>query len=311
METFHFLLTPDFAMMSAAAAIEPLRAANYIAGQTLYDMRFLSADGGHVQSSCGGGFETQPISPSRDGVENLYVIAGANPFALNLEVEAAFLRRLDRHGVHLGGISGGAVVLARAGLLQARRFTVHWEHMEAMRENFPELIFERRLFVLDRDRATCAGGVAPLDMMHALIRAKHGAELATQVSDWFIHTHVRMAEADQRVIDGQDAMLHRTVATAIRLMEDHLADPLTLDQIAHLCGLSSRQLQRHFQADLGRSVVQHYARIRLAKAEELLRQSRLPVTEIAMATGFASQSNFARAFRQAYGVAPSDRRANP
>ncbi|MEE2944754.1 MAG: GlxA family transcriptional regulator [Pseudomonadota bacterium] len=310
METIHFLLTPNFAMMSAAAAIEPLRAANYIAGQSLYDVRFVSALGGFVQSSSGGGFDTKPMADMTGPVENAYVIAGANPFVLEIDAEAAFLRRLDRHGVRLGGISGGAVVLARAGLLGSRRFTVHWEHMEAMREEFPELIFEQRLFVLDRDRATCAGGVAPLDMMHALIRAKHGVELATEVSDWFIHTHVRMAEEDQRGIDTGDAMLHPHVVTAIRLMEDHIAEPLTLEQIAKLCGMSARQLQRHFQTDLGRSVVQHYTRVRLHKAEELLRQSRLSITEIAFAAGFTSQSNFARAFRHAYGQSPSDRRAN-
>lgn len=310
METFYFLLTPNFAMMSAAAAIEPLRAANYIAGQELYDVRFISAHGGRVQSSCGGGFQTQPMEAVPGHVENVYVIAGANPFALKIEKEVAFLRRLSRHGVRLGGISGGAVVLARAGLLESRRFTVHWEHMEAMREEFPAQIIEQRLFVLDRDRATCAGGVAPLDMMHALIRAKHGVELATAVSDWFIHTHVRMAEDEQRLIDTGDVMLHPNVVTAIRLMEDHIADPLTLAQIARLCGMSARQLQRLFRSDLGRSVVQHYTRIRLCKGEELLRQSRLSVTEIAFAVGFASQSNFARAFRQEYGETPSERRAN-
>lgn len=309
MQTFRFLLTPNFAMMSAASAIEPLRAANYISGETLYEPVYVSGSGGPVSSSCGAYFDTQPMGDHQEGAENLFVIAGGNPFALEIDEISAQLRRLDRHGTLIGGISGGAVVLARAGLLKNRRFTVHWEHMEALREEFPMLTAEKRLFVLDRDRATCAGGVAPLDMMYALIQARHGLELATEVSNWFIHTHVRPAEDEQRLIDSDGIMLHPKVLVAIRLMEDHIAEPLSLEQLARICGISPRQLQRHFHSDLDRSVVQHYLRIRLSKAEELLRQSRLSITEIAFATGFASQSNFARAFRNAYGESPSQRRS--
>jgi transcriptional regulator GlxA family with amidase domain len=308
-ETYRFLLTENFAMMSAAAAVEPLRAANDITGDALYAFEFYSAKGGAVRASNGGFFETLPLSELPAQTENLFVISGANPLALDISEEAKRLRRLSRFGTLLGGISGGAAVLAAAGVLKGRRFTVHWEHMNAMREEYPELVFERRLFVLDRDRATCAGGVAPLDMMHALIRARHGVALATEVSDWFIHTHVRPADDEQRLTDADEVMLHAKVVSAIKLMEDHLSDPLALEELARLCGISGRQLQRHFHADLGRSVVNHYLKIRLAKAEELLRQSRLSITEIAFATGFASQSNFARAFRAAYDETPSQRRS--
>lgn len=291
--------------MSAASAIEPLRAANRMAGERLFDVRYVSTKGGRVQSSCGGGFDTVPVT---DAPDQLFVVAGANPFALDIDADLAVLRRLARHGVPLGGISGGTVVLARAGLLEGRRCTVHWEHMAALREDFPELLLEKRLFVLDRDRATCAGGVAPLDMMHALIRAHHGAALATAVSDFFIHTHIRAADEAQQQLQANEALLHGSVAAAIRLMEDHIADPLSLAQLARLSGVSTRQLQRHFQADLGTSVAQYYTNIRLAKADELLRQTRLSITEIADLVGFSNQSNFARAFRSGQGVSPRHRR---
>jgi transcriptional regulator GlxA family with amidase domain len=305
MQTHYFLLTEGFALMSAASAVEPLRAANLISGQPLYDIQFVSASGGFVRSSCGAGFDTRRLdSLVAERIDTLSVVTGGNPFALVISAEAAFLRNLDRQNCLLGGISGGAVVLARAGLLGNRRFTVHWEHMEAMREEFPDLIFERRLFVLDRDRATCAGGVAPLDMMHALIRAQHGTGLAAKVSNWFIQTQVRPAHRDQHFTPSDETGLHRKVLQASKLMEDHIADPLTLDQLSQLCDISSRQLQRLFQADLGQSVGQAYLRLRLAKADELLRQSKLSLTEISIAVGFTSQSNFSRAFRRGYGQSP-------
>ncbi|NSY39329.1 helix-turn-helix domain-containing protein [Leisingera sp. ANG59] len=302
-------MTPDFAMMSAAAAIEPLRAANRLAGHDLYSIRFLSAAGGALSSSCGGMFETTPINSQEDFVDKLFVVAGGNPFALTGRQEMPFLRHAARHGTQLGGISGGSVLLARAGLMANRRFTVHWEHMDAMREEFPDLMIEKRLFVLDRDRATCAGGVAPLDMMHALIRARHGAALASAVSDWFIHTRVRVADDAQRTQETDETRFHATVATAVRLMEDHIADPLSLDQIARLCGISARQLQRRFGIDFGRSVVSHYMRLRLSKADELVRQTRLSIGEIAVATGFSSQSNFTRAYSDLHGMSPRERRS--
>ena len=295
-------------MMSAAAAIEPLRAANRISGKPLYEIRYVSAAGGPVRSSCDGLFETDSVATGPFDMDQLLVVAGGNPFQLDVNVEAAILRRRARHGLALGGISGGTVVLARAGLLENRRCTVHWEHLEPLREEFPDLLLEKRLFVLDRDRATCAGGVAPLDMMHALIRARHGAGLAAAVSDWFIHTRVRLADEAQQLADSDEAQLHPSVSHAVRLMQDHIADPLSLDQIALLSDISPRQLQRHFLADLNSSVIGHYTKLRLAKADELLRQSRMSVTEITEAVGFSNQSNFARAFRGAFGVTPSVRR---
>lgn len=307
-ERISFLLLPGFAMMSAASSVEPLRAANRIAAAPLYDVQFLSAEGGFVAASCGGGFETDRLTAPGPLPDHVFVVAGGNPFAQATSVEDAQLRRMARHGVPLGGISGGSVVLARAGLLDGRRCTVHWEHLDALREAYPDLLLEKRLFVLDRDRATCAGGVAPLDMMHALIQARHGAALATAVSDFFIHTRIRAADDPQQQAHSADTHLHRSVAAAIRLMEDHIADPLSLTQLARLSGVSPRQLQRHFQDDFGHPIAQHYSALRLAKAAAYLQQTRLSIIEIATLVGFSNQSNFARAFRGHYGVSPRARR---
>ncbi|MFP3383996.1 GlxA family transcriptional regulator [Tritonibacter sp. SIMBA_163] len=305
---YGFFLVEGFALMSAASAVEPLRAANLLSGAALYDLRFLSRDGGPVRASCGAIFETDPIAvgPVPDLV---FVIAGGNPFAFEDRGVLGWLRRLSAEGVPLGGISGGAAVLAQAGVMQNRRFTVHWEHFDALRARSDDFLMERRLFVIDRDRYTCAGGVAPLDLMHALIRSDHGAQLATQVSDWYIHTGIRDADAPQRSDGAAPDELHRAVASALALMEAHLADPLSMEQLAQLTGLSPRSLQRQFGADIGQPLMRHYMIRRLEKADELLRQTRLPVGEVALATGFVSQAHFAKSYRAQFGGSPRDRRA--
>ncbi|WP_245408221.1 GlxA family transcriptional regulator [Zhengella mangrovi] len=304
-----FLFVPGFALMSAAAAVEPLRAANLLSGRTLYEVHHYSTGGGPVPASCGAVFETEASGTAGARTGIMFVVAGGDPMTRDDPVLFGQLRRLAARGIPLGGISGGGVLLARAGLMEKRRFTVHWEHVEALRETSPDLLMERRLFVIDRDRATCAGGVAPLDMMHAMIRSDHGAELARRVSDWFIHTGIRQADDPQptgRRDDGK--AYHRSVAAALALMENHIADPLNARQVARLCGASERQLQRRFGEETGTSLMRAYLDLRLAKADELVCKTRLSMLDIALATGFNNAAHFAHRYRSRFGLSPSERR---
>lgn len=306
---YGFLLMPDYALMSAASATEPLRAANLLSGRPLYDLQFLSIEGGWMRSSVEGAFLTRSLAEAGEGFDILFVVAGGDPLAQRDGRALAFLRRLARRGVPLGGISGGAAILAAAGVMEARRFTIHWQHIDAMRETYPGALIERRLFVIDRDRFTCAGGMAPLDMMHALITARHGSALARSVSEWFIHTGIREADDPQQLNPALKYDLrHPALVSMVELMHSHLADPLTLEDLGDLCGVVPRQLERLSQAQLGASVMQFYRNLRLDKANELLTQSGLPLPEVALATGFASRSHFSRAFRDRFGTSPSARR---
>ncbi len=305
-----FLLIEGHALISTAAAMEPLRAANMFSDDPLYEVVLLSAQGGPVATSLGSVFATQAIDTAGVGFDLVFVVAGGDPFRPQDPQIATWLRRLDRAGVALGGISGGAVILAQAGLMENRRFTVHWHHLEELRAHSNQHILEQRLFVIDRDRYTCAGGSAPLDMMHAIISARHGVGFAQRISDWFIQTEIRVSDAPQQAsVAARYGMPSRAVVEALELMESHIADPIDVRQIADLSGLSERQLQRQFKAALGQSVMQAYRRIRLETAQTMLRSSRLSIGEIAEMTGFATQAHFADLYKRNFLVAPSqDRR---
>ncbi|KEJ94260.1 GlxA family transcriptional regulator [Pseudosulfitobacter pseudonitzschiae] len=305
-----FLLTPGFALMSVTSAIEPLRAANLLSDRILYELAFVSLAGGWMRSSVLGAFETQSLDESPDRFDILFVVAGGDPLRFDDPRTLSWLRRLDRRGVPLGGISGGAAVLSKAGVMGDRRFTVHWAHLDAMRESYPEALIERRLFVIDRDRYTCAGGMAPLDMMHGLITSDHGAALARAVSDWFIHTGVRQAEAAQQLSPELQYDLHHPALVAlVNLVNSHIADPLTLEDLAMLCGVSVRHLDRLCKAHLGKSPMRFSRALRLSKAAELLRQSSLSIEAVAEATGFTNRSHFSRQFQGQFGVGPAGWRA--
>jgi len=105
----------------------------------------------------------------------------------------AWLRRLARNRTMMGGIGTGAYALARAGLLDGYRCTVHWEEFENFAREFPQLRLTADLFEVDRDRLTCPGGTASLDMMFHLIEQQHGRDLAWEIADEFIQHRVRSA----------------------------------------------------------------------------------------------------------------------
>lgn len=286
-----------------------MRAANLLAGQELYRMIHLSQDGGPVQSSGAAAVTVQSALSPDQKLDDLFVVAGGDPAGFRDRSVTRWLARQARSGTVIGGVSGGPMVLAYAGLMDGRRMTVHWEHAAALAEISPHLVIERSLYVIDRDRVTCSGGTAPMDLMHALIATHHGADFARRVSDWFMHTEVRPSAGPQR--SGMVERVGTTVPAiidAVAAMEAHVSDPLSLDDLAARAGLSKRQLNRLFQMRMGRSVMAYYRTLRLDKARSLLRNSPLRLTEIALATGFANSSHFSRVYAEQFGEPPSSYR---
>jgi AraC family carnitine catabolism transcriptional activator len=308
MRTIGFLLVPGFSLMSYASCVEPLRAANELAGTTLY--RWWHAAPGGKAAIASSGAAVLPdfqLGSTVASLDLLLVCAAGNPTRFSDRRTLTWLRTLGRQGVTLGGISGGPFILAKAGLLKGRRCTAHWEHMPALREAFPELNLTRTLFELDGDRITCSGGVAGLDMMIALITRDHGFELGARVSDWFLHTVVRKGEGPQRMdLRLRSGVGDEKLLTVLRAMEGHLEAVLPRGRLADLAGISLRQLERLFRKSLGCGLHEHYLTLRLRRSHQLLRETSLSVLDIGVATGFSSSSHFARAFRKAFGFAPRE-----
>ena len=305
-----FLLIDGFALMSYAAAVEPLRAANLLSGHAHYTFINLAVAGDAAVSSSGAAVTATSLPHAPETLDMIFVVAGGNPFAFRGQETLQWLRRQSRRGAILGGISGGPVILAMADALTGYRVSIHWEHLDAMAEHYPALALERAIYAIDRDRMTCAGGTAPIDMMHALIVARHGPGLARAVSDWFIHTDVRPSGGAQRAGYTERYQTNNaTVISAIEMIATHISGTLSLDQLAALSGVGARQLNRLFQQHLGISTMAFYRKFRLEKARDLLAQTTMPVTEVALATGFGNPAHFATAFRAQFGQPPKTWRA--
>lgn len=300
------LLIDGFALMSYASIVEPLRAANLLKPDRMYNVINLPAEGDVATSSSGVRVEGSGRVGSDHEFDLLLAIAGGDPTTFHDRKVFNWLKRLAGRGVRLGGVSGGQFILAAAGLLEGRRITVHWEHAEALAEFEPDLMIERTLYMIDRDRVTCAGGIAPLDLMHALMAEHHGPDFARRVSDWFMHTDVRPSGGPQRAgLVERFGTTNQVVIDAIEVMENRIADPLGLDEIANFAGVSKRQLNRLFREKLQKTVMGFYRDLRLQKARSLLTSSSLSMTQIALATGFSSSAHFSKAHAGRYGISPS------
>ena len=308
-QTVGFLLVPGFALMSYAAAIEPLRAANLLSGKELYRWWHAAPGGKPVTASNGVAIIPDCGTSSDRDADMVFVCAGGNPAIFGDKAVFAWLRRLARKGVTIGGISGGPYVLAKAGLLDERRATLHWEHLPAFREAFPNVTVVPSLFEIDGNRITCSGGISALDMMVALIQRDHGRQLAASVGEWFLHTHIREGFGPQRMdLRYRLGVADEKLLHVLRVMERSIETPFSRATLAHEAGISLRQLERLFQRHIGHGIHGHYRWLRLERARQLLRETSLPVLDVALATGFASSSQFARAYSRAFGEPPSDTR---
>ncbi len=307
-----FLLLPGFALMTYASAVEPLRAANQLSGKTLY--RWWNASPGDKPALASNGAAVVPnfkFGSDAGALDLMIVCAGGNPATFHDRRTFVWLRKLAARGAIIGGISGGPFILAKAGLLDGRRCTVHWEHVPALQEAFPTVKLTRSLFEIDRDRITCSGGVAGLDMMVALITRDHGYELGAAVSDWFLHTQVREGGRPQRMdLRFRLGIGNESLLKALQAMEAHIESPLSRELLAKLAGISLRQLERLFLRELGQGVHAYYLALRLGRARQLLRETSRSILEVGMATGFGSPSQFCRAFHRSFGVTPTVTRRN-
>ncbi len=166
----------------------------------------------------------------------LFVCAGGNPAKFRHRQTLQWLRSLARSGTSMAGMSGGPFVLARAGLLDGHRCTLHWEHIPAFIEDFPDLDVRRTLYEIDRSRITCAGGISSLDMMIELIERDQGIELSGAVSEWYLRTQPRTGSGPQRMLlRERHGVSNERLIRVLTLMEARIEDPLTFGRDGGRC----------------------------------------------------------------------------
>ncbi|WP_106418277.1 GlxA family transcriptional regulator [Salinicola tamaricis] len=308
-QTLGFLLLDNFTLISLASAIEPLRMANQLAGRELYRWYIITLDGAPVRASDGMQVTPDASTQAPLNLDWLVVCGGVAP---QRAVSPALLNWLQSRGRTLrrvGSVCTGSWALAQAGLLDGYEASIHWECLAAMQEAYPRTAWSTRLFSIDRDRFTASGGTAPLDMMLNLIGRDHGRELSAAISEMFICERVRGEEDQQRVpLKHVLGTTQPKLLEIVALMEANIEEPIELDELASYVDVSRRQLERLFQRHLHCSPSRYYLKLRLTRARQLLKQTPLPIIEIASACGFVSTPHFSKCYREYFGTPPREDR---
>ena len=302
---FVFLLLDQFTMLSFAGAIEPLRIANRVIGQPAYAWALAGEGGGTATCSNGSSFQ---LDMGLDDIERddvLLVCGGIDVQKASTKGVLNWLRREARRGATIGGLCTGAYAMARAGLLDGRKATIHWENQDGFLEEFEDVNLTKSVFVMDGNRWTTAGGTSSLDLMLKVVASDHGEDVANTVADQLIYSTPRTDQDTQRLsIPTRIGVRHPKLSQVIQMMEGNIEDPMSPADLAEDVGMSTRQLERLFRRYLNRSPKRYYMELRLQKARNLLMQTEMSVINVALACGFASPSHFSKCYRSHYNTTP-------
>lgn len=299
------LIFSGASIMCVASTVDPLRAANRIAGETLFDFRLVSVTGEAPMTTCGLPVAVSGAFDAAESTDMLIVIAGFGTQNYATTALLAGLRRAARSARACGGVEAGTWLVARAGLLEGRAATTHWEDMEDFSAAFPGVDVRPDRYVIDGPVFTSGGASPTFDLMLHLVRSRLGMAVALDVASVFIYDQARAATDAQPLVslgrlDGYDARL----AQAVRLMEAHIDQPLTVAAIARRTGVTARTLETIFRQSIGETPGAYYLRLRLNAARRLVLDTRIAMADIAGRTGFSSAAGFSRAFSKAFGQAP-------
>ena len=308
-----FLMVPDYTIVTLTNAVAVLRMANRLSGSTLYRWSCHTLSGSPVDSSAHLRLVPDGDIEAAREAHLLFVCAGYDPDRQATRRLCRTLRQFAAQGTPLGALCTGSQLLAAAGLLDGYRCAIHWENAEELRERFPEVRVSSSLFVIDRDRYTCSGGVASIDLMLNMVASAHGRELMQGISAQFVLERVRTEE------DAQRTPLHYLVGAgqggrlidAVALMEANVEEPLNLAELAGYVGISRRQMERLFHDHLHCTPSHYYLDLRLHRARLLLLQTGAPIGEVAARCGFATPSRFTKAYTRRYGKCPREERRAP
>ena len=303
------VLFDQFPLIPFSCLVDCLRTANRFAGRQVYKWTLTSIDGGNVEASSGVTVGVKQSLQSVSSCDRLFIVSTNKAQFFDDEKTFNKLIKFDRNGCMLGSASSGSFILAKAGLLEDVRCTIHWENLPVFRELYPRLNITRNIYEIDAGRATCSGGTAALDMTLKLIEMDCGHEVARKISQMYQHDRLRTQDDQQRMEGKYDLIrLSPKLAEAIDLMQNNIEDPLSPQEIAGHVGVSLRQLERLFKKYRETTPQRHYLRLRLENARQLLLYTSQSGLDVAIASGFSSHSHFIKSYRDVYGRTPREER---
>ena len=286
------LLFDRFSNHCLANVLEPLRAANDLSSQQVFEWNIVVLGGQRVRSSSGLRLEADAQLADMRG--DILMVMPSYGFLTHANVTSSrALRAAARRFDILAGLDTGSWLLAEAGLLDGYRATIHWDELDRFSERFSDIDVQKEAVIYDRDRITCGGASTAFALAMQMIEKQHGAALRLRVEHLFSGAY-----AQRPVRRGGIA------ARAVDLMRAHIEEPLQIAQLARQLGRSQKHLEQQMLARLGAAPQVIYRRIRLERARQLSLDTTISVAEISVRCGYQDASAMTRAFRSEYGTTP-------
>jgi transcriptional regulator GlxA family with amidase domain len=307
-----FLIFPGFPMACLTSIIEPLRAANEILEKEIFNWTLISEDGARVQASANVWFEPEVSLDECGKLDLLFVLSDPSSHFAQTQTSNGKLRKLARHGVTMGAISGGIFPLARSGLLDGHVTSVHWCYEAAFLGEFPQIEATENVMVLGGSRLTASGAAAAFDLSLHLIEQTLNGDIATEVACWFQHPLVRGQGVTQRkptfAAEITNDMLPPLVAKAVKVFSENIEETVKIMDVARLVGVSVRQLERVFLRTTGKTPLAYYQSLRMHKARQMLLYSKENMLQIALAVGYSSTGSMNKTYMEVFGILPKQDR---
>ena len=312
------VVPPRTLLLDVAGPIEVLRKANVEQKALQFEVSYIGPSD-MVTSSIG--LSVANIAPMPQSLPDnaLVVISGSADVPMGGAVTSreddaileeqivVWLRRSIRPGIRLVSICSGALLAARAGLLDGYECTTHHMAIDELNRLAPaSRVLQNRLFVDDRDRLTSAGITAGIDLMLHIVAEMAGHALALSVARYLV-VYLRRSGGDPQLspwLEGRNHM-HPVVHRAQDVIAENPAANWSVDRLAEASGASPRNLSRLFNEHAGMSVTDYANRLKVSLAREMLLNSALDMENIAERAGFASTRQFRRVWERIYDAPPS------
>lgn len=302
--TIGLFLFEGFQLLDASGPITAFEIAGTRVREA-YRLHLLSRDGGMVASSSGVVFATERAAPDWP-CDTLIVVGGnGSRLAMACPHTLALVRALAPVARRACSVCSGAFVLAAAGLLDGRRATTHWRRAAELARRFPAITVEPdRIHVRDGAVWTSAGISAGIDLALALIAEDLGEAVARRVAQEMVVYYRRPGGQSQFSALAELGGDAHGFTPLLDWMRSHLTERLTIERLASEAGMSPRNFTRVFTRTVGLSPARAVERLRLDVARERVETTRLPIEQIARATGWHDPERMRRAFVRAFGQPP-------
>jgi transcriptional regulator GlxA family with amidase domain len=300
------LVLPESSMLVLASMIDPMRAANRLSERQCFTWKIVTTDGLPVECTCGLQITPDEKLESINDGNLLFIVSGFKQFEYISNDEIGLIRRLSLKFDAMGGVDTGAWLLGKAGLLDGKSATTHWEDLEDFADYFRQTKVRPDRFVIDKGVITIGGASPTFDFMLHLIRSRIGYPAALEVASVFVYDETHFSTDAQPLVSlGLLNDFEPRVTKAIRIMESNLDEPISVTSVAKRLNISSRRLENLFQLHLQTTPGAYYLNLRLLRARKYVTDTLLPMQEIAIRTGFNSLSSFSRSFKKSYHNSPS------